>query len=391
MNNKLYDIVVVGGGIHGAGIAQAASAAGYSVLLLEKTAIASGTSCRSSKLIHGGLRYLESRQFSLVRECLRERSILLKIAPHLVRLSSFYIPIYKSTTRRPWVLHAGLSLYSWLGGHSADTKYSTIPKSKWGELDGLLVRDLQAVFEYKDGQTDDRLLTQAVMQSAQSLGAELAMPAEFEQAQLHEQQWNIEFAEAGQSCQCQAKLLINATGPWVNQVLSLVQPAMQPFAVSLVQGSHIILDTRIDKGVYYLEAPSDQRAVFVIPWKKFTMVGTTETQFSGSLDDVHALVSEQEYLRQTFSHYFPDGESAQIIDKFAGLRVLPEQGGTAFNKPRDTYLYMDNDQSPRVIHVVGGKLTAYRATAQRVMRQVAKTITAGKAVADTSTLRLPDP
>ena len=181
---ETYDVVVIGGGIHGAGIAQAASARGFSVMVLEQTGIASGTSSRSSKLIHGGLRYLESRQFSLVRECLRERTLLLELAPQLIELKPFYIPVYQDTTRRPWLLHAGLSLYAVLGGLHPATRFRRVPQNQWKNLDGLDTAHLEAVFQYNDAQTDDAALTRAVMRSAQRMGAQLKVSATFTGARL---------------------------------------------------------------------------------------------------------------------------------------------------------------------------------------------------------------
>src|SRR3984957_18551600 len=164
-----YDVIVVGGGIHGAGVMQAAAAAGHSTLLIEKCALASGTSSRSSKLIHGGLRYLESGQFALVRESLRERAIHLRIAPDLVHLKPFFIPVYDDTRRRPWQLKAGLSIYALLGGFDASTRFGSVPKREWAKLDGLETRGLDAVICYQDAQTDDARLTRAVVQSALEL------------------------------------------------------------------------------------------------------------------------------------------------------------------------------------------------------------------------------
>ena len=179
-----YDVVVIGAGIHGAGIAQAAAAGGYTVLLLEQHAPAFGTSSRSSKLIHGGLRYLETGQFALVRECLREREFLLKLAPDLVRLVPFYIPVYRHTTRRPWQIHTGLSLYALLGGLGEHVRFTRVPRTQWDELDGIATHDLQAVYRYFDAQTDDAALTRAVLYSAQTLGATVKVPAEFLNATL---------------------------------------------------------------------------------------------------------------------------------------------------------------------------------------------------------------
>jgi len=176
---KRYDVVIVGGGIHGAGVLQAAAAAGHSALLIERLGLASGTSSRSSKLIHGGLRYLETGQFALVRESLRERAIHLRIAAELVELKPFYIPVYRNTRRRPWQLKLGLWIYALLGGFDPSTRFGTVPKREWSSLDGLDTQGLEAVIRYHDAQTDDASLTRAVVQSALSLGAELAMPARF--------------------------------------------------------------------------------------------------------------------------------------------------------------------------------------------------------------------
>ena len=181
---KDFDVIIVGGGIHGAGVLQAVAAAGHSALLIEKQALASGTSSRSSKLIHGGLRYLESGQFALVRESLRERAVHLRIAPDLVELKPFFIPVYSDTRRRPWQLKLGLWLYALLGGFDSSTRFGTVPKSEWPQLDGLDTRNLDAVIRYYDAQTDDALLTRAVVDSARTLGGELAMPATFVAATL---------------------------------------------------------------------------------------------------------------------------------------------------------------------------------------------------------------
>src|ERR1700689_4638942 len=174
-----YDVIVVGGGIHGAGVVQAAAAAGHSTLLIEKRELASGTSSRSSKLIHGGLRYLESGQFSLVRESLRERAVHLRIAADLVELKPFFIPVYADTRRRPWQLKLGLAAYAVLGGVGGRTPLGRGPKSEWPHLDGLKTLGLDAVIRYQDAQADDSELPRAIVDSARTLGGELAMPANF--------------------------------------------------------------------------------------------------------------------------------------------------------------------------------------------------------------------
>ena len=394
MSNKQFDVVVIGGGIHGAGAAQAAAAAGYSVLVLEQTALAAGTSSRSSKLIHGGLRYLESAQFNLVRECLNERALLLKNAPELVKLKPFYIPIYPETSRRPWQVRSGLALYATLGGLSNDTRFRQIPKRDWQTLDGLELRELEKVFCYYDAQTDDAALTRAVMRSAQSLGAELAMPAEFISAlrsPSKDDSYIIKYRHDGQELICEASLIINAAGPWANQVLSHISPTVKKLNMDLVQGTHIILDGQVTQGIYYVEAPDDGRAVFVMPWKNQVMVGTTETVYQGDPAKVAPLASEVEYLIDTLSHYFPAYRrttAKDVVSAFAGLRVLPKSVGSAFSRPRDTIFHTDNRDNPRLVTLYGGKLTAYRATSERLLHQFKDLLPKRKPVADTRTLPL---
>jgi glycerol-3-phosphate dehydrogenase len=191
-----YDIVIIGGGIHGVGVAQAAAAAGYSALVLEQTGLASGTSSKSSKLIHGGLRNLESGQWRLVRESLREREVLLRVAPELVRLVPFYIPVYRHTRRPAWQIGTGLSLYALLGGLHENNRFSDMARSGWAQLDGLDTRDLQHVFRYYDAQTDDAALTRAVMHSAESLGAQLHCPASFTGAEYTGNGWRVDYRDA---------------------------------------------------------------------------------------------------------------------------------------------------------------------------------------------------
>jgi len=391
MRARPYDLVVIGGGIHGAGVAQAAAAQGFSVLVLEQSALAAGTSSRSSKLIHGGLRYLENAQFNLVRECLHERSLLLKNAPELVELKPFYIPIYSETSRAAWQIRAGLALYSTLGGLSDDTRFKIIHKNDWNNLDGLDREDLQKVFRYYDAQTDDRLLTEAVMRSAQSLGAELEMPARLVSAERKQEGYLVQYQKGEQQIECQAQLLINAAGPWVNDVLDKITPQVSKLDIDLIQGAHIILEGSVTQGIYYLEAPEDKRAVFVMPWYGKLMVGTTESFYHGNPTKVHPLAKEKSYLLQTLGYYFPKYRHCNhqdISDAFAGLRVLPRSQGSAFSRPRETIFYTDQPGDPHLVSIYGGKLTAYRATAEKLINEFRHVLPDRQAVADTRTLAL---
>lgn len=370
-----YDVVVVGGGIHGAGVAQAVAACGKSVLLLEQNSIACGTSSRSSKLIHGGLRYLETAQFSLVRECLTERSLLLKNAPELVRLTPFYFPLYDTTSRRPWQIRAGLSLYSLLGGLGASTRFKSIPPHQWSQLDGLDVKGLQKVFQYYDAQTNDAALTNAVIQSAIRLGAKVKVSATVTGIELNDDGSQLSYQEDKGGLQhCRARVVVNAAGPWVNKVLDRVQPQVSRLEVELVQGSHILLEHKLQQGIYYIESPIDHRAVFVMPWEGKTMIGTTETLYKGDPADVMPLDEEKNYLHKTAMHYFPELEDKEVVDAFAGLRVLPQGSGSAFTRPRDTIFLPDRPDRPRIITIYGGKLTVYRATAEKLLLSLKSTL-----------------
>ena len=383
MSAETYDVVVIGGGIHGVGVAQAASAAGYSVLLLERQGIASGTSSRSSKLIHGGLRYLESAQFGLVRESLREREILLRIAPDLVHRVPFYIPVYASTRRRPWMIRSGLALYALLGGLAHGTSFESVPRAQWDDLDGLDNRGLQAVFRYDDAHTDDAALTRAVMRSAQKFGAELRCPANFLSAKRIDEGFGVHYLADGEERSCHARTLVNAAGPWVNIVLDRITPRPQALPLELVQGAHIILEGETRRGVYYVEAPRDRRAVFVMPWKGRTLVGTTETPYDGDPAAVRARPEEIAYLQETLRHYFPQ-RRGPVQDSFAGLRVLLHAAGPVFRRSRETVLLPGNPGRARLITVYGGKLTGYRATAVKVVRLLKQTLPARAARADTA-------
>ena len=385
------DVLVIGGGIHGVGIAQAAAAAGYEVALLEQNDLASGTSSRSSKLIHGGLRYLESAQFSLVKESLRERELLLKLAPSLVRRQKFFIPIYPETSRRPWLLRLGLGFYALFSGMGAYARFRSVPKTEWDTLDGLKTDRLQHVFQYWDAQTDDVLLTQAVMNSAKQLGAKLLCPARFLKANITQDGCSVSYAMKGQTKQCKSLTVVNAAGPWAREVAKQFTPRIADIAVDNVQGTHLELPGKVEQGCYYMEVPQDKRAVFVMPWKNgTTLVGTTEHHYTGAPDAVAPLPQERKYLIDVYQNYFPN-RSTEIINEWAGLRVLPTAGGTAFGRSRETQLPVDNQGHPKVLSVFGGKLTGYRATAQQVMHILKRTLPKKDPVIRTSEIPLYSP
>jgi len=377
-----YDVLVISGGIHGVGVAQAAACAGYSVLLLEKERLTAGTSSRSSKLIHGGLRYLEGYHFGLVREALRERAILLKIVPELVSLHAFHLSVYPETTRRPLKLRAGLMLYAALSGFRQGSRFHKLRQDERSDLDGLETQGLQAVYQYLDAQTDDAALTRAVLRSAERSAAELVCPAEFLAAEIYPPQCEIRYRANGLEKHCTADALVNATGPWVDKEDNQINPKPAAVPMELVQGTHLLLEGALSAGCYYMEVPSDRRAVFLLPWGKGCLLGTTEKTYTGDPAMVSPLQEEISYLQDVLHHYFPQ-RSDRVIDRFAGLRVLPVGKRGVFSRSRESLLSLDREHQTRVVSIYGGKLTSYRATAQKVLRLLAKSLPQRKLIART--------
>jgi glycerol-3-phosphate dehydrogenase len=382
------DVLVLGAGIHGAGVAQAAAAAGHTVLVLEQHGIASGTSSRSSKLIHGGLRYLEQAQLGLVRECLRERELLLRLAPDLVKRVQFRIPLYSDTRRRPWQLYAGLGLYSLLAGFGNHAGFRTLGRSEWDGLDGLETDGLQAVFQYWDAHTDDAALTRAVLASARRLGAELRLPAEFLRAELTQDGVMAIYRDANREQACRAKVLVNATGPWVAETAARIVSLETTLSSELVQGTHLELDIPARKNIYYLEVPEDGRAVFLMPWQGKSLLGTTETPYAGrDPAAVAPLAGEREYLLRVMQRYFPE-LGFRVTGAFSGLRVLPRDQTRPFERGRELILAADRAHLPRVMSLYGGKLTSYRVDAARVMARLGPSLPKRPPQADTRDLML---
>lgn len=380
-----FDVAVIGGGIQGAGVAQAASAAGYRTLLVERGEWAAATSRASSKLVHGGLRYLESGQLHLVYHSLQERQQLFRNAPRLVEAVRFYIPIYRHTRRRPWQIRAGLSLYALLTGLQPQARFRSVPRAEWTTLGGLRQDDLQAVFQYWDGQTDDAALTRAVAQSASTLGARCEQHCELIAAeQRGDGGFQLQLRSASGEWTCTARSLVNATGPWVNELLQRCSPRPPERAMSLVKGTHIVLPSMQLPGIFYLEAPSDGRAVFVMPWQGATLVGTTEVE----VDTPETAPSQREidYLLDTVRHYLPT-QPLQVTGSFAGVRVLPAGGGRAFSRARESVIAQFDAGNAALISIYGGKLTTYRYTAAEVVARLRKTLGPRAALADT--LHLP--
>ena len=365
---QTIDVLIIGGGINGVACAREIAANNKSACLLieQYDKLAEGTSSRSSKLIHGGLRYLESLQFSLVKESLAEQRQLLKHYPDLVKTVPFYIPVYQNSRRRPWQIRLGLMLYQWLGSRG----FQSIAREHWKKLDGLDTDGLQAVFCYQDAQTDDRALTNAVMQAAIKDGAGLWLKTHLIQAEWKNDHWQVQLNKAGQTVTINCQKIINAAGPWVNQVLDRIKTpsTTQKLTVDWIAGTHIIIPSTEEnatrQGIYYLEAPQDQRAVFVMPWQGDLMIGTTERNYHGKPEDIAPTDEEIQYLLQVYNHYFPAKiKHHQIKHAFAGLRVLPRTDSSLFFRSREAILHTKN---AHMVTIYGGKLTTHAATARQV-------------------------
>jgi len=387
------DVLIIGGGIYGAGIAQAAAAAGHSVLLVEQHTLASATSGNSTKLIHGGLRYLESMQFGLVYEALHERELLLQLAPELVSRQWFYIPVYRYNKRPAWMVKTGLALYWALSlGRS---RFKSVPRSQWHSvIPGLNTDQMVALLAYEDGATDDAALTQAVAASAEKLGADIRQHSAFTRAKREEDHWlvqlsttNLSASKSEPAANIRAKILINAAGPWINHVREQITPAPPDQGVQLVQGAHLHLD-RTCHAFVYVES-EDGRVMFFRPWQHGTLAGTTETDFNGDPADACATNEEVAAILATYNRYFPANPCTEsdILKQYCGIRVLPQNKAGTFSASRETVLICDNESKPAYIGVYGGKLTTYRRESEKVARLIARRLP-GHRKADSRRIKL---
>ena len=365
-----YDVLIIGAGIYGCGAAQAAAASGYTTRIIEKNRIASGTSSQSTKLIHGGLRYLEQANLKLVYEALAEREHLLRLAPELVSREWFHIPVYEDSRRPVWMIRAGLLLY-WLLS-AGRSRFKQIPRRQWSELlPGLNQKGLKAVLAYEDAATDDASLTVAVAESAKQFGCEISESTSLQRASYDGSCWHVKLSSGEQIT---ARILINATGAWINRLGNRIKPAPPQQAMHLVQGSHLMLN-RHCPGFIYSESV-DGRVIFFRPWQGKTLAGTTETPYAGDPARIKPTGEETASILASYNHYFPQMQckKSDIIGTYCGLRVLPESKGGAFAASRETVLLCDNEKQPTYIAIYGGKLTTYRRESARVVKLIGKTI-----------------
>ena len=385
-DSETYDLLVVGGGINGAGIARDAAGRGLRVALCERDDLAGATSSASSKLIHGGLRYLEYYQFRLVRKALAEREVLLRIAPHLVRPLRFVLP-HVNTIRPAWLVRLGLFFYDHLGPHPS------LPNSKGVDLRrdpaGRPVRDgIRKGFSYYDCWVDDARLVILNAVDAARLGAHVMTRTKLLSAERTAGVWQARLARpgGGEARVIRARALVNAAGPWVEQVLATLpgdgagRARARPRMI-LVKGSHIVVPRLHDENCAYILQHTDRRVIFVLPFEgAYSLIGTTDVPFDGEPADARITAAEIRYLCDAVNAYFVRPvEPADVRWSFAGVRPLFGDGADdPAAVSRDYILDLDGGSdgsgggrgAAPLLSVFGGKITTYRRLAEQAMAEL---------------------
>ena len=362
----IYDIFIIGGGINGAGIARDASGRGLKVYLAEKGKVGSATSSWSSKLIHGGLRYLENYEFKLVAESLREREVISRIAPKITKPLPFVIP-HSKKLRSKLLIRLGLFLYDNLGGKTKIPKSSKINFNK--KYKNILQSKFVDGFQYYDVQVDDKKLVEMNIGDSKKMGATILEDTKVIDAKRNENFWEITLDN---NDIVKSKILINAAGPWINETVNNVLKINTNKSIRLVRGSHIITKKLYEEDVAFTLQNDDNRIVFVIQYKEeFSLIGTTEvdvnTPENPSISD-----DEKIYLINSInSHFVKQISQVDIVDTYSGIRPLIEDFKEASKVSRD-YVFDLNIQkagSP-LLNIYGGKLTTYRKLSEKVMEEL---------------------
>ena len=372
MDDRPYDLLVIGGGINGAGIARDAAGRGLSVLLIERDDLAAHTSSSSTKLIHGGLRYLEYYEFRLVAEALAEREVLLSAAPHIIEPLAFVLP-HEPHLRPAWMIRAGLFLYDRLGGKT------TLPKSfgvdladsRWGA--GLKPR-FRRGFVYADARVDDSRLVVLNARDAQTKGARISVRTRLVRARRANGLWRAELATAdGKSETVSARGLVNAAGPWVKDVLNSVSAEPAQANVRHVKGSHIVVPRVHPEEHAYILQNADDRIVFIIPYQdNYSLIGTTDL----AVDEYdHPAIGPDEtgYLLSLVNGYLEQPlEASDIVWTYSGVRPLYDDGSDNPSAvTRDYVLKIDGEDGAPLLSVFGGKITTYRKLAEQALGELA--------------------
>jgi glycerol-3-phosphate dehydrogenase len=364
-----YDLLIVGGGINGVGIARDAAGRGLSVLLVEQDDLAAHTSSASTKLIHGGLRYLETYDFRLVRESLIEREKLLRIAPHISRPLTFVLPIAPHS-RPAWLINLGLLLYDRLGGRGK------LPKSRPVALDpdefGAALRpDLKHGFAYTDGWVDDARLVVLNALDARERGAIIRTRTRFVGAERAGTVWTAKIAgPGGDIATVLARTIVNAAGPWVDAVLCTLDGMPRHRPPRLVKGSHIIVPRTHPRDHAYILQNADKRVLFAIPYERdFTLIGTTDVDWKGDPAAPHIEAGEIDYLCTAISRWLAKPITpSNVLHSYSGIRALYDDGTTKAAKvTRDYVLALDRREGVASLSIFGGKLTTYRRLAEHAL------------------------
>jgi glycerol-3-phosphate dehydrogenase len=371
----MYDVVIIGGGINGCGIARDAAGRGLSVLLAEKADLASGTSSASTKLIHGGLRYLEHYAFRLVREALSEREVLLGMAPHIIRPLRFVLP-HHSGLRPAWLIRLGLLLYDHLGGRSSVLAGSCPVDLTHAPVGKPLRASFRRGFEYSDCWVDDARLVVLNAMDAAARGARIRLRTEVTSARRTGGRWRVTMRDAvsGESETVEARVLVNASGAWMAETMAGRVEAHAAPKVRLVKGSHIVVPRLYEHDRAYIFQNPDRRIVFAIPYEgDFTLIGTTDVDCAGDLDHVGISGAEVDYLCGAVNRYFAATVApTDVVWSYAGVRSLHDDGrASAQDTTRDFVLELDGGPAePPLVSIVGGKITTYRRLAEAALRLI---------------------
>lgn len=369
-----FDLIIIGGGINGVAIAQQASVMGKRVALFEKSTLGAGASSNTSKLAHGGLRYLETFEFGLVRESVRERNLLVKLYPDLVTPLPFIFPVYKSSKRPLWQVKIGMRFYDFFSRKGPLPKHRSLSASQVTQLaPGLYSQDLVGGVVYYDAQMDDLALLEQLAKEAKSHGA---LIQEHSPVTCLLYQNNIisgvEVIHNGQSHQFEASHIINVSGAWSNDILHMdsSNPAV---GVSPTKGIHLIVPRITGDHALILSTPQDQRVFFIMPWKGDTLIGTTDTLYKGDPDQVRVLPEDIRYLLDAAHFYFPSfsPDPSCVLSTYCGLRPLVRSTQTvASSISRD---FVISKSSSGLWTMLGGKYTTFRHMAERLLIQIFST------------------
>ena len=370
----IVDLFVIGGGINGAGIARDAAGRGLSVVLCEKDDLAQGTSSRSGKLIHGGLRYLEYYEFRLVREALIEREVLLESAPHIIWPMRFVLP-HSPTDRPAWLVRLGLFLYDHLGGRRRLPPTRTLDLRR--DPEGAPVKPAYTrAFEYSDCWVDDGRLVVLNALDARDRGAIVHTRTRCGSARRENGLWTVGLEQAGTGAKStiRARALVNAAGPWVNEVMGHVVGLNAARSVRLVKGSHIIVRKFWEGGHAYLIQNADKRVIFVNPYEDdLALIGTTDIPYRGAPEDVAADADEIAYLIGAVNRYFrPQLAPEDVIDTFSGVRPLYDDNAENPSAVTRDYVFEVDavDGSAPLLSVFGGKITTFRKLSEHALAKL---------------------